>query len=119
MKDLIDLANLTFDILVKNHGEEPDSRTLFLYSVSSQQPQPWYVIGSNKRVMINRSGVSINFEDTEISELTNSWKKIIADAELAKADKVLSQIKNQTFSPKDGDTFNFWENDGPWKEIKL
>ena len=40
-------------------------------------------------------------------------------AKAAQADKVLAQIKNQTFSPKDGDTFNFWQNDEPWKEIKL
>ncbi len=119
MKDLIDLANKTFDVLIKNHGEDPESRTLFLYSVSLENPQPWYVIGTDKRVMINRQGVSINFEDSEIVELSKTWQKIVDTAKEAHANKILSQIKNQNFSPKDGDTFNFWENEGPWKEIKL
>ncbi len=119
MKDLIDLANKTFDVLIKNHGEDPESRTLFLYSVSLENPQPWYVIGTDKRVIIDRAGVTINFEDLEIAELTTAWQKMINLAKAAQADKVLAQIKNQTFSPKDGDTFNFWQNDEPWKEIKL
>lgn len=119
MKDLIDLANKTFDVLIKNHGEDPNSRTLFLYSISIENPQPWYVIGTDKRVMIDKSGVSINFEEPEIVNLTETWQKLINAAKTIQADKLLSQIKNQNFSPKDGDTFNFWENDGPWKEIKL
>lgn len=119
MKDLIDLANKTFDVLIKNHGEEPEGRTLFLYSVSLENPQPWYVIGTDKRVIIDRAGVTINFEDLEIIELTTAWQKLVNSAKNAQADKVLAQIKNQNFSPKDGDTFDFWQNEGPWKEIKL
>lgn len=119
MKDLIDLGNKVFDILVKDHGEDPASRTLFLYAISVDNPQPWYVLGSDKRVMITQSGVSISFQDDAISSLNLEWTKLIDDKKAAQADQVLSKIKSQNFSPKDGDTFNFWENEGPWKEIKL
>jgi hypothetical protein len=119
MKDLIDLGNKVFDILVKDHGEDLTSRTLFLYAISVDSPQPWYVLGSDKRVMITQSGVSISFQDDAISSLNLEWTKLIDDKKAAQADQVLSKIKSQNFSPKDGDTFNFWENEGPWKEIKL
>jgi len=119
MKDLIDLGNRVFDILIKDHGEDPESRTLFLYSLSIDSPQPWYVLGSDKRVMITQSGVSISFQDDAIASLNLEWTKLIEDKKSEHANRVLSKIKSQNFSPKDGDTFNFWENEGPWKEIKL
>ena len=119
MNDLIDLGNLVFNVLLKNHDEEEVSRTLFLYAIT--QGQRYYIIGSNKTLSFDNSGVSTNFEDAEIAELDKQWKAKIQQAKEAKADKILRAIKTPNQQPKDGDIFNFWNNDdgSEWREIKL
>jgi hypothetical protein len=118
MGDLIDLANKVFDILIKDHSEDPASRALFLYTVTISQP--WYVLGSTKKLSISATGISMNFTDSSIDELDSAWKEMIEKEQAAKANKFLNTVKNtNNFSPKDGDTFDFWKNDDPWKEIKL
>lgn len=119
MNDLIDFGNLVFNELLKKHGEEEMSRTLFLYAIT--QSQRYYIIGSNKTLSFDDYGVTMNFEDAEIAELDKQWKAKMQQAKEAKADKILTAIKSPTRQPKDGDIFNFWNNDdgSEWREIKF
>ena len=51
MKDLIDVGNLVFDRLVSDHGELSESRTLFLYGVTTGNT--WFVLDSAKWITID------------------------------------------------------------------
>lgn len=119
MNDLIDLGNLVFDELKKKHGEEDFSRELFLYCLT--QSQTFYLAGSNKVVTISKTGVSKNFDDSVIDSLDAQWKSKIEAANSTRAEAVIQHIKNPGKQPKDGDVFNFWENDNgsEWREIKF
>jgi hypothetical protein len=117
MNDLIDLGNLVFDELLKSHGEQPEGRELFLYSLTLGQP--FYLIGSDKRIVITGDGVSKNFEDSEIDALNEKWKEQIRAARERIASEITKRIKSEDQQPKDGDIFNFWSGEGNWREIKF
>jgi hypothetical protein len=117
MIDLIDLANLVFDELLKKHGEEPSGRELFLYTMTLNQR--FYLINSNKTIHISSSGISKNFDDFEIDKLNIQWQEQLQSNKEKLATEFLKRIKSEQTTPKDGDTFNFWNNETAWREIKL
>lgn len=116
MKDIIDLGNLVFDQLVKAHGELPESRTLFLYGITTGSD--WVVLGTQKTVMIDKTGVTKNFEDPIIDSHHASWLEMTKRAEVSKAQEVLSKIKRED-RLKDGDIIEFGKSSGEWREINF
>lgn len=116
MKDIIDLGNLVFNQLVKDHGETEESRLLFLYNITVNEP---WIINITKTVQLSEAGVLINFEDSVISDLNAEWKQILFNRELAKADKQRESMNANINKFKDGDTFEFWQNETPWREINF
>jgi hypothetical protein len=117
MKDIIDVGNLVFDKLVSDHGELAESRTLFLYGITTGTT--WFVLDSAKWIAIDQTGIVKNFDDSVIDGINSDWKSLLSAKELAKADKILQQIKPNDNGPKDGDTYEFWKNECPWREISL
>lgn len=119
MKDIIDLANAVFNHLVKEHGELEESRTLFLYGVT--MGNMWFIINSAKWITVEEPGVTCNFEDLAIIDIDRAWKNVKFEKEAIAAQKVIDQISPQArnTNPKDGDTFEFWNNETPWREINL
>ena len=116
MRDLIDLGNLVFDTLVSSHGVNPEDRMLFLYSIT--QGTEWYA-GGDKFVRVLHTGVFTNFHDPEIERLSKEWTDQV---DRAKAKIVAAEIEKLKAEPKqfkDGDTFEFWQNEGPWRDINL
>ena len=119
MKDIIDLGNRVFDHLIEAHGELPESRTIFLYGITNGST--WFILGTDKTVTIEESGLIKNFEDLKLDQLDSEWKQLKFNKELAIAQRIKRSIspENQLNSPKDGDTFNFWNNEGEFREIKM
>jgi hypothetical protein len=119
MKDIIDLGNLVFDRLIEAHNEDPESRTLFLYGITTGTS--WNVINSEKTLLIQSDGVVLNFEDVVISKLSSKWQQIRIEQDKAALAERLKRFKAEYEkpSPKDGDTFNFWSDSGTFREIRL
>jgi uncharacterized protein with gpF-like domain len=117
MKDLIDLGNLTFNRLVSNHGEHNDSRLLFLYGVTNQTR--WHIANSSKWVLIEKSGLSKNFDDAILDELALAWKQLKAKTETVAAKNRLDMLRAEYDrpAPKPGETFEFGKNSGGFREI--
>jgi hypothetical protein len=117
MKDIIDVGNLVFDRLISDYGELSESRTLFLYGITTGTT--WFVLDSAKWITIDQTGITKNFDDSEIDRIDRDWKNLLSAKEAANADKIIQQIKPKDNGPKDGDTYEFWKNEGPWREISL
>lgn len=119
MRDIIDLGNKVFDHLIEAHGEIQESRMLFLYHITTGTP--WHILGTDKFLIVEEGGVTKNFEDRFLDELTLEWKKIKFNREYEAAQRIKRAIspENQANSPKDGDVFNFWGNEGEFREIKM
>jgi hypothetical protein len=119
MKDIIDLGNSVFNHLVKEHAELEESRTLFLYGIT--MGNTWFIIDSAKWIIVEESGLTYNFDDPEIAKLDKVWKDLKFQKELIAAQKIMKEISPQSRSvnPQDGDTFEFWNNETPWREINL
>jgi hypothetical protein len=117
MKDLIDVGNLVFDRLTDAHGELAESRTLFLYGITVSTT--WFILDSAKWVLIEQSGVTKNFDDTVIDSVNSQWQAHLLAKKSIAAEKVMQQIRPQESGPKDGDTFEFWQNETPWREINF
>ena len=119
MKDIIDLGNKVFDQLISEHGESQESRMLFLYGITTQTR--WSIVGSAKWVLVHADGVSLNFEDPVLAELSDQWMKIRAEqSRLQLADRLKRfKAEYERPSPKDGETFNFWSDSGNFREIRL
>lgn len=125
MKDLIDLANRVFDVLVKKYGELPESRTLFLYTATIDST--WFIINSSHSIKVSTSGAKATFAEPEIDEITKEWlaiveqrNLIIRQKDLERTNAELAKIKSpQNQMPKDGQIFNMWGNEGEWREIKF
>jgi hypothetical protein len=119
MKDIIDLGNMVFDRLIESHGESNESRTLFLYGITTSTK--WSVLGSEKWVHVHAGGVSCNFEDPILSKLSSQWQSIKAAQDKIELAERLKKFRAEYEkpSPKDGDTFNFWSDSGAFREIKL
>lgn len=116
MKDIIDLGNLVFNQLINKHGEVEESRLLFLYNITVGEP---WIINTNKVVQISETGVSISFDDSVISELQVQWKGLLFNKQEKAADNERAKMNAGVNRFKDGDTFEFWQNETPWKEIKF
>lgn len=119
MKDIIDLGNLVFDRLIEAHGESNDSRMLFLYGITTTTK--WNIIDSDKWLIIHSDGVSANFEDAIIADLSSRWQATKDAKDQAALAERLKRFREEYEkpSPKDGDTFNFWSDPGTFREIRL
>ena len=119
MKDIIDLGNSVFSHLIKEHGELEESRTLFLYGVTLGNT--WFILDSAQWLIVEESGLTYNFDDLEIAKLNTTWKDAKFQKELIAAQRIMKEISPQAKSvnPQDGDTFEFWNNETPWREINL
>lgn len=117
MKDIIDLGNLVFNQLIVAHGESEESRLLFLYNITVGEP---WTINTNKTIVVSNEGVSISFDDQVIHELNGQWKLLLLSKREAAADAERAKMNSGVNKFKDGDTFEFWQNDnGPWREINF
>jgi hypothetical protein len=117
MKDIIDVGNSVFDRLVSDHGELSESRTLFLYGITTGTT--WFVLDSVKWITIDQAGIAKNFDDSVIEAVDRDWKNLLSAKDAANANKIIQQIKPKDNGPKDGDHYEFWKNEGPWREISL
>jgi hypothetical protein len=119
MKDIIDLGNKVFDRLIDAYGETAESRTLFLYGITTNTR--WSIIGSDHWVLVQADGVFMDFEDPILSDLSQQWLAIRADQEKAETAARLQKFKDEYTrpTPKDGDTFTFWSDGGTFREIRL
>jgi hypothetical protein len=119
MKDLIDLGNLVFNHLIKEHHEIEESRLLFLYGVTTSTK--WSVINSNKWILIEPSGLSKNFTDSVLESLDSEWKNLKLQFDKAAIDLKLAKARAEYDrpQPKAGDTFEFWSDSGSFREIKF
>ena len=119
MKDIIDLGNMVFDRLIEAHGEIPESRILFLYGITTNTK--WSMPGSDRWVLVYTDGVTANFEDPVLAELSAQWLAIrSAQDQVAFAER-LKRFREEYEKPmpKDGDTFSFWSDPGTFREIRL
>ena len=117
MKDIIDLGNLVFDHLVKNYGEIPESRLLFLYGIKTGNT--WFILGTDKMVTVENEGVTTNFDDPVISELQKKWVALITDYRSKLLQKELKAMRDEELSFKEGEVFQFWQNETPFREINF
>jgi hypothetical protein len=117
MKDIIDVGNSVFDRLVSDHEELSESRTLFLYGITTGTT--WFVLDSAKWITIDQAGIAKNFDDSLIEAIDRDWKNLLSAKDAASANKIIQQIKPKDNGPKDGDRYEFWKNEGPWREISL
>ena len=114
MKDLIDLGNLVFNQLLSDHGELPESRTLFLYGITTGST--WTVLNSQKLLTITQDGISKNFEDKAIDAYDRAWKKQLKEAEIERARQITRAIKRED-TPREGDIIEFGKSSGEWRNI--
>ena len=107
--DVIDIGHRVFDRLVDFYGEDPQSRLLFLAGCTTGFD--WFVINSDKTVLVTEDGISANFEDEVITQINNeiqAEKRKLAE-ELAK--KITKELEKGRDKFKDGDTYEFWSNE--------
>jgi len=64
--DVIDIGHKVFDRLVDSYGEDPASRLLFLAGCTTGFE--WFVINSDKQLIVTDHGISSNFEDEVITQ---------------------------------------------------
>jgi hypothetical protein len=119
MKDIIDLGNMVFDRLIQTHGEIPESRMLFLYGITTNTK--WTMMGSDRWVLVHADGVTANFDDPALAELSSQWLAIRSAQDQAVFTERLKRFREEYEkpAPKDGDTFNFWSDPGTFREIRL
>jgi hypothetical protein len=51
--------------------------------------------------------------------VNSQWQAHLLAKKSIAAEKVMQQIRPQESGPKDGDTFEFWQNETPWREINF
>jgi hypothetical protein len=119
MKDLIDLGNLVFAQLIKEHGELEESRMLFLYGVTTSTR--WTILDSAKWVLIDRDGLLYNFEDSVLADLANTWTTISESMKAANVKKYLDKERStyESSQPKPGEIREWFGQETPWREINL
>lgn len=116
MRDLIDLANLVYDQLIKEHGETKEGRLLFLYGAS--MGNEWFIAGSNKFLTVSIEGVTKNFKDEVIDGLSTKWKELVATYERKKLDAMLKKMRSEyEFTVKPGDMYEFGKSSSEFREI--
>lgn len=115
--DVIDIGNKVFDRLIAEYGEDPGGRLLFLAGCTTGFD--WFVLNSDKTLTVSEFGISANFEDEVITQINNeitSAKRIREEAAAAKFTKELEKGRDRF---KDGDTYEFWSNNGNGININL
>lgn len=117
MKDIIDLGNKVFDNLIDKYGELSESRTLFLYGIT--MGTTWFIINSTKTILIEENGIIKNFDDPIINDLNEQWKAVKFEKERRAANIILSKIKGEGHTPKDGEIYNFWQNEEPFRDLNF
>jgi hypothetical protein len=117
MRDIIDLGNLAFDVLISKYGELPESRVLFLYSIT--QSEPWQILGSNNMVHITASGIIKNFKDETLEEYHKQWTGLIEEAKIKESDAIRKSINQNKIQLKEGDIIEFGKSSGEWREINF
>lgn len=117
MKDLIDLGNLVFDRLMSDHGEVKESRMLFLYGITTTTE--WFIINSNKRLLIDASGVTKNFNDAVIDQLSEQWKNLKLKVDYDRLMKTLTIMRAEFDrpAPRDGDVWEYGNSNGAFRDI--
>lgn len=120
MKDIIDLGNLVFDELILNHNELDESRILFLYVVSTNSK--WHLFDNSQHwILIENTGITKNFNNKKIDELSNTWlnkhNKIEQNRNIAKIKNMQKEFDKP--APKDGDIWEFGKSSGSFKNINL
>ena len=119
MKDIIDLGNAVFNRLVEAHGEIQESRLLFLYGITTNTK--WTLFSSDLWVLVHADGVTANFEDPVLADLSGQWLTIRSAQDQAAFAKRLKQFREEYErpAPKDGEIFSFWSDPGTFREIRL
>lgn len=119
MKDLIDLAMLTFNRLVEAHNEIEESRLLFVYGATTGTQ--FQLLDSNKWIIVSTDGVTKNFEDSEIDRLHEQWTAIVDRASAINVAAKLAKMRAEYDrpEPKAGDIFEFGKSSGEWREISF
>jgi len=107
--DLIDIGNRVFDRLVDTYGEDPESRLLFLAGCTTGYE--WFVINSDKKLLITDNGISLNFEDSVISQINFELTELKKKREQEIAERITQEMERSRDKFKDGDTYEFWSND--------
>lgn len=119
MKDLIDLGNLVFNQLIKDHSEIEESRMLFLYGVTTSTQ--WSVLNSDKWLLIEPAGITKNFSDQTIDDLNLEWKSLKNSHDQKVVDLKLARMRSEYDrpQPKDGEIIEFWSGSNTFREIKF
>ena len=65
--DVIDIGLKVFDRLVDKYGEDPESRLLFL--AGCMTGYKWFVINSDKTILVSDGGISANWEDELFTQI--------------------------------------------------
>jgi hypothetical protein len=119
MKDLIDLGNLVFNQLIKEHSEHEESRMLFLYGVTTGTQ--WSVLNSDKWLLIEPAGITKNFSDQTIDALTSEWQLLKNSHDQKAVDLKLARMRAEYDrpQPKDGEVIEFWSGSSTFREIKF
>lgn len=119
MKDLIDLGNLVFNQLIKEHSEHEESRMLFLYGVTTGTQ--WSVLNSDKWLLIEPAGITKNFSDQTIDALTREWQSLKNLHDQKAVDSKLARMRAEYDrpQPKDGEIIEFWSGSNTFREIKF
>jgi len=117
MMDVVDIGNKVFDRLVDAYGEDPEGRLLFLAGCTTGFE--WYVLNSEKKLLVTENGVSANFEDEIITQINNELlaERRKRDEEIAK--RITAEIEKNRDKFKDGDTYHFWSDDSQNININL
>jgi hypothetical protein len=106
--DVIDIGHKVFDRLVDKYGEDPASRLLFLAGCTTSFE--WFVINSDKTLLVTDHGISANFEDEVITQINTEIKEELRKRDEAVAQKFVQEMEKGRDKFKDGDTYEFWSN---------
>lgn len=119
MKDLIDLGNLAFNQLIKDHAELEESRLLFLYGVTTSTQ--WSILNSDKWLLIEPAGITKNFSDQTIEDLNLEWQSLKNLHDQRAVDSKLAKMRAEYDrpQPKDGEVIEFWSGSSTFREIKF
>ena len=106
--DVIDIGLKVFDRLVDKYGEDPESRLLFL--AGCMTGYKWFVINSDKTVLVSDGGISASWEDEVFTQINADLRADLRKIEEAAVKKVTDEIASGQNKFKDGDTYEFWSD---------
>ena len=119
MKDLIDLAMLTFNRLVEAHNELEESRLLFVYGATTATR--FQIIDSAKWIIVSVDGIIKNFEDPVLDQLHDQWRSIVDRAKTINLEAKLAAMRAEFDrpAPTEGTIIEFGKSNSEWREIRL